>query len=323
MGWLTCEAASTKIIASTRDGQVFALVHDSIRWQTSLLGIARTRDQEFMSIVTLPELGCLLLARAQSVDLLDASTYLPLHTFQTDPILPKSLRCIHSKRKQLHCGSGGLTFLTLAYLNSYTRDLVVQTYQPQQDREATCIEQAKKHDNDSCSSWLSAKETRRVIEAPGSWEALPMGFVLGVRRKPLAKHYHNGTPPATPTMANLRRRHPQHPKKLELQSNRARADWEVWMLSQIGRIETWETIPLSAKDVEDEHLFINHLGPLVRIGRSSLALGLGNVIKVIMVGHERFEVEKDASVLDGSLRTTPGRRRNKPSTLRGRPPGLA
>ena len=72
------------------------------------------------------------------------------------------------------------------------------------------------------------------------------------------------------------------------------------MFSQHGKQETWETVPLRGPDGSEDanHLYVTTLGPVARIGRSSLAVGFSNVIKVIMVGQERFERvdEPDAGV---------------------------
>lgn len=90
------------------------------------------------------------------------------------------------------------------------------------------------------------------------------------------------------------------------------------MFSHFGKQETWETLPLCSKTEDDGHLFVTNLGPMVRIGRASLAVGLSNVIKVIMVGNERFETGDDSQPGDG-MPALGSRRRKGPSTLRGKP----
>lgn len=69
------------------------------------------------------------------------------------------------------------------------------------------------------------------------------------------------------------------------------------------------TVTLSM-DEDDEpsngHLLVSSCGPMVRVGQRSIAVGMGNVVKVITVGHERFNIE-DTS--DDMVKAMSGRRR--------------
>lgn len=62
---------------------------------------------------------------------------------------------------------------------------------------------------------------------------------------------------------------------------------------------TGERITMPISDDENNpggrHLFATSCGPMVRVGRRSVAIGLGNVIKVITVGNERFDGAHDSS----------------------------
>ncbi|KAH8664066.1 sterol-sensing domain of SREBP cleavage-activation-domain-containing protein [Xylariales sp. PMI_506] len=315
--------SSTKVITSSREGQVHCLNQDNSGWNFNSVDIPRPRDKEFMTIVALPELGFLLVVRVQSIDLVDASTYQSIHSFHTDPIQPKSLKAFHSKRRTMRCGSVGLKFLTFAYLNAFTRDLIVQTYIPQDEGASICFRPPGLPVSKTCCRWPQTKETRSVIKDPGAWEALPLPsrMVVGVRKKATPKsslEAQNGSPSTN----GLRRRRLSH-TQISKPIPKRQDNWEIWRLSQTGTVETWETMPLCQdNDDDDEHLFVNALGPMARLGRGSMAVGLSNVIKVILVGHERFDGgDEDASIDDG-LPAVISRRRNKPSTMRGRPPIL-
>jgi hypothetical protein len=270
-----------------------------------------------MSLVALPELGFILVVRVQSIDLVDAATYGSIHSFKTDPIQPKTLKCFHSKRRTMRCGSVGLKYLTFAYLNAFTRDLVVQTYTPQDEGASICFRVPGQPVSKTCCRWPETKETRSVVKDPGTWEALPSRILLGVRKKPSSKaSLENGHAPQNGNGELRRRRHSHNPAPRPSISSIDM--WEIWMLSQAGNVEMWDTMPL-CHDTDDEHLFANSTGPMVRVGRGSVAIGLSNVIKVILVGHERFEGAEENSALEDGLGTVMSRRRNKPSTIRGKP----
>ncbi|KAH9904783.1 sterol-sensing domain of SREBP cleavage-activation-domain-containing protein [Xylariomycetidae sp. FL2044] len=319
-----------QIMASTREGQVRVISQDGDNWISSNLNIHPSRDREFISIIALPALGFFLLVRSQSVVLVDAQTRRAIHTFDVDPIQPKSMKCFHSRPRKMRCGSLALWSFTLTYLNTYTRDLVVQTYSPEDEGESLCFCDPASPTRKTCCPWQRAKETRRVIENPGMWEALPSGIVVGVRQKAGKKSLDNGhrhpQHPLPPTDGlRHRRRHHLHPKSSYSYHHSSHPpatatatsmqddNWEVWMFSHFGKQETWEKAPLCPKDEaeDDAHLFVTHLGPVIKMGRSSVAVGLSNVVKVIVVGHERFESEDDKQQMGelGVPMSISGRRR--------------
>jgi hypothetical protein len=306
-------------MTASREGQVYCLNQDASGWTCNAVDIPRPREKEFMSIVALSDLGFILVVRVSSIDLVDTVTYQSIHSFKTDPIQPKSLKCFHSKQRQMQCGSVGLKYLTFAYLNAFTRDLVVQTYRPLDDGASICFRPPGQPVSKTCCRWPQTKESRRVIKDPGVWEALPTRTILGVRKKITPKsrfdnyqHHPNGNG------HGLRRRRPSH-TQTPPPDIRSQDTWEIWMLSHAGDIESWETMPLCQDNEDDEHLFVSSLGPMVRVGRGSVALGLSNVIKVIIVGHERFEGEDQGLALGDGLHAAPNRKRIRPSTLRVRP----
>ncbi len=300
-------------MASTREGQTYMITRKESNWSATIVDLPHVREREYISTAALPGLACFLVIRAQSVDLIDSQSQKVLRSFETDPIQPKTFRCFHSRLRRLECGSVGVRTLTFAYLNAYTRDLVVQTYSPQYEGDSLCFCLPDPSQNKPCQYWQNAKETRRRINNPGVWEALPSRILVGVRRKrvgtspPLTNPIYQQ--PAQTVDNTLRhRRRSSHPAANEA---RAQGDWEVWMFSQHGKQETWETVPL-CPDAEDvRHLYVTSLGPMVRIGRCSIAVGFSNVIKVIVVGQERFEPLDDSQLGDG-IPAVSNRRRKGP-----------
>jgi len=83
--------------------------------------------------------------------------------------------------------------------------------------------------------------------------------------------------------------------------------WEVWSLSSRGEKAV---TPLSGYN-EKGNLLVGSLGPLQKVGNRSIAVGLGNVIKFITVGHDKFDGESsnDDQAFVGMAAATASRRR--------------
>ncbi|KAI0914063.1 sterol-sensing domain of SREBP cleavage-activation-domain-containing protein [Ustulina deusta] len=317
------KAFPPKIMTSTREGQVHLITQEGYDWVSSAINVGprqSIKEREFVSIQALPELSFFLIIRSQTVDLVDSQTHRAIYTFKVDPIQPKSLKAFHSRPRRMRCGSVALWSFTIAYLNAYTRDLVVQTYSPQNEDESLCFCDPESPSRKTCCPWRRAKETRRIIKNPGIWLALPSGIMVGVRRK-MPQNYcantHSYPPPSSQSSGLRNRRHTHHPVA---PSQQAHDDWEVWMFSHFGgKQDTWETAPLCVDAEDDGHLFVTHLGPMANVGSSSIVVGLSNVIKVITVGQERFETE-DVTEPGSGVPAMSSRRRKGPSSLRARPP---
>ncbi|KAI0023538.1 sterol-sensing domain of SREBP cleavage-activation-domain-containing protein [Xylariomycetidae sp. FL0641] len=316
---LTERAFPTQVMASDRDGRVHLLTQENTTWVSSILDLHPWRDREFISIQALPELGFFLIIRTQSVDLVDSDTKRAIYTFKVDPIQPKSMKAFHSRPKRMRCGSVALWSFSLAYLNVFTRDLVVQTYSPQNDGESLCFCDPGNPTRKTCCPWRRAKETRKVITNPGMWETLPSGILVGVRKKQAEKcrthgHHHHHHPPTPASGVRRRHRNSMSAAKPQIAQD---TDWEVWMFSSAGKQDTWETGPLCADVEDDGHLFVTSLGPMTKVGQSTVAVGLSNVIKIIHVGTERYDTEDDYSQAGDGMPTV-SRRRKGPTTLRSR-----
>ncbi|KAI1822882.1 sterol-sensing domain of SREBP cleavage-activation-domain-containing protein [Xylaria intraflava] len=315
---LTEKAFPPKIMTSTREGQVYLVTQDGYDWVSSAINTGPhqfIKEREFVSIQALPELNFFLIIRSQTVDLVDSQTHKAIYTFKVDPILPKSLKAFHSRPRRMRCGSVALWSFTIAYLNTYTRDLVVQTYSPQNEDESLCFCDPESPSRKTCCPWRRAKETRRTIKNPGIWLALPSGIMVGVRRKTPLKHLTKSQSHVLTSQHASGLRMRRRPRQSTAPPQQTQDDWEVWMFSHYGgKQDMWETAPLCVNTEDDGHLFATHLGPMANVGNSSVVVGLSNVIKVITVGQERFEAEDAAGPDSGVPAVSTRRRKGKPQS---------
>lgn len=251
-----------------------------------------------------------LIGQPQSVDLVDLDTSAIIHTFRTEKMQPRTLKHICFLRPH----QSGVASLILAYTSAETGDLVIHSYlSATPDDISPTFPPPEPPATRPPSPWSQMQETIKRISNPGAWEALPNGSIVGIRRKQSPASPPSPTVTSSPILGALRRRRPsssfstssstttiEHPNK----------DWEAWVLNRPDTKGDFETRPLDeppaptqtpphSRNYRQHHhqsLMIAELGPMVRVGTMSVALGFGDVVKVVSVGHEHFDRS-----LDGSL----------------------
>lgn len=274
-------------------------------WLSEELKFPAREERDTHSLLPVPPCGVYLIARIKTVDVVDLKTSAIIHTFQTEPMQPRTLKYLRSSPRQAHCGTTGLGSFTLAYVAADTGDLVLQTYLPQHEDDAICFCPSFHPRIRNCNVLSNTREVKRSIKDPGDWEALPNGSIIGVRRKLPKPVKENGL-----RQRNTNWRH----RALSSQKDR----WEVWVMCQLEKDQNYETRPLEDED-DDEAMFrlmISKLGPIVKVGAGSAAIGFGDMIKVITVGHERFGSSADRLGPEDLMNLTNRRRK-----LRRGPPG--
>lgn len=207
-----------------------------------------------------------------------------------------TLQCFHSVKRKPHCGLDGLASFSLAYTDRDSGDLVLRTYLPKQEGDLICIGPKKCTTDMTCNSWTEAKQHIYSVSNPGQWQSLPSGAIVGVRKRQVSSppccEPRNGH--SSPGTSSLRRRGAAS-RSSPAPKSEDRDIWEAWMISAKGERHT---IPLYSEAEThrlDHQLFVTSCGPITQVGRRSVALGFGNVIKVITVGNERFDTGDDSS----------------------------
>ena len=180
----------------------------------------------------------------------------------------------------------------------------MQSYLPQKEGDTICFRDPFTPGSKTCCLWRETVEHRYVVENPGQWEALKVGYLVGVRKlEPSSASKDSSRPVAN---SGLRRRG-AHGGQASSLTPEFEDSWEVWTLSSRGE---QSTAPLCGYN-ERGNLLVPSLGPMQKVGNRSIAVGLGNVIKVITVGHEKFDGESsnDDQTFVGMVATTASRRR--------------
>jgi len=257
-------------------------------------------------VLSLPLLSAYLVGRSQAVDLVDLDTSTIRHTFETESMQPRTLKYAYSARRQAQLGPTGLGYFALAYTSADSGDCVIQTYVSPQEGVMIGFDGLSGPVSKSQCSWNEAREIKSSIPDPGVWEALPNGCIVGVRKKS-ARREEPVAPGSEATSNSLRNR---SFRPIPAQS-RPPDTWEVWSMCQLGKEGHWETKQLD--EFERHHLLVSQLGPMVKVGSGSVAIGFGNVIKVITIGQEQFGSALDILEADSIMNV--GSRRRRPATL--------
>ncbi|KAG4442611.1 hypothetical protein IFR05_001941 [Cadophora sp. M221] len=299
----------TRVVTSSRKGCVHIASQLEAGWVSDSVDIpCPPGDQAITSVLPLPALSSFLAVRTRSVDLVDIVTHKITHTFTTQPMKPDSLRCFHSTRRRPQCGSVGLSNLAIAYTNVETGNVILQSYLPERDGDTICFRDPYTPGSKTCCLWRETVEQRYEIENPGEWEALKIGYLVGVRKREPPKPKAKSHPIAN---SGLRRRGVQLPRTLSSEKYLSGTEddvWEVWSISSRGEMTS---TPLCGY-AESDNLLISGLGPLHTMGRSSIVVGLGNVVKVITVGNDHFdggESSTDDALFVGMAAATTTRRK--------------
>jgi hypothetical protein len=302
---VTSPSPPPRIITSSKRGCIHVAKHVETGWLSESLEVQGPEDdKEVLSILPLPTLSSFLAVRNHTIDLIDVETHRVTHTFHTQQMKRDSLRCFHSTRRRLQCGSVGLSSFSLAYITAETGECIMQSYLPQREGDTICFRDPFTPGSKTCCLWRETVENRYTIKNPGSWEALKVGYLVGVRKVGAPVITNSSRPVAN---IGLRRRGASRPQSLQLQTQEAEDSWEVWSISSRGEKAV---TPLCGYN-EKGNLLVNGLGPLQIIGNRSMAVALGNVIKVITVGHEKFDGESsnDDQTFVGMVAATASRRR--------------
>lgn len=279
----------------------------------------RPDESDIHALLAVPDYSSYLVVRTSSVDLVDFHSSSIIYTFRTEVFRPRTLSFFHSHPRKTKTGAKGLSSFTLAYVKADRDECVMQTYLSSVEGEAISFRDDELSLTRGC-SWQDASEIRRTVENPGLWASLPSGCVVGIRQKP-SKQQPPAEPPQPPTPSTVRRRRTTPPLRPSDPSDRGDDLYEVWTMTQLEKKGDYATRSLSSDDFCDgrsaqpqNHLMISEPGPIVKVGRGSIAAAFGNTIRIITIGHESFSgcLPDEDSV---------NRRRRAGGSLRNKAPG--
>lgn len=302
-----------RIIASSRSGCIHISsklgpdwISEEIRWSSE-----PPISNETTSILPLPALSSFLAVQRDTVELIDIPTLQVAHVFTTKPVKHNTLRCFHSVPRKGQCGNMCLPYLALAYTNEEDGSCVLQTYLPRMEGNTVCFRCRSILGGQPC---LGGEIVENVygMELPGKWDVLPVGYVVGVHKTEPSSNKEK-TKMSQPLSSGMRRRG-DFTRLLAKDLNDTPQDdqWEAWTLSLRG---DKSSMKLSGESDTTE-LLVSGLGPIEIIGKRSIAVALGNVVKIVTVGDERYDNDDISAPHDAVFAGTASGRKKRSSVGR-------
>ncbi|KAF1951484.1 hypothetical protein CC80DRAFT_207932 [Byssothecium circinans] len=295
-------------------------------------------------VETVPALGLIFALRDEEAEIFDFNSRALVHAFQVGHIKPHSFRVMHSARRKCTCGAPAVHSLSVAYTEEDTDHMMLQSFTlDETPTSSICLGKPSDNELHKCQGLGYAKEAIHFVEPAGTWEATGVLSVVGVRKhnpSPTPSSTASGTDRVEPEPSALASALKQRVAKTNVLSSlhsengttyhiRQRQPplsptdtegWEAWTLSSTGE---FRYRPL-ASDIEEaaeqsllnEQLFVAATGPIARLGKSSVAVGFGNTVKVITLGKDTFD--GSAGALDGADNLCPGTYKSRSKRAPGR-----
>lgn len=305
------------IVSVSRKGSIYVAGQLNESWVSEKINMNWSEgDNSVLSVYQIPMLHSFLTIRQDAIDLIDLKARDIIHTFSSVKPYPSSVQCLYSIRRTSQSGSNSLGSFSLVYTERESGDCVLLTYSPRRQDEVLCMNIKKCPEDSINCSWNEATVQVYRTETPGKWQTLPIGVVVGVRKRPSPVIIANGNghPGSNPSNSQIWRRSHSFVRANTPSNTEDNDIWEAWMLSAKGERAT---VTLGSDEngaLSNGHLLVSSCGPMIGSGQRSIAVGMGNVIKVITVCSDRFNGEESS---DDMAKAMSGRRR-RPVTNRKR-----
>ncbi len=291
-----------KALVVSDKGRVFIASRPvSCAWQYMSLPLNELGDTTLHQVVPLSPMPSFLVGAIAAVYLISAEDGSVQHTFSTEPMISRSIRCIYTCARQVARENGaGLTSLNIGY-STRNRESVLTGYNPAPGAEAICVSAPLASAGGEWCTWEEAVETKKRVENPGVWDMVQSGSIVGIRRISV---------PDDGTRPGLRHR---GTGKISVPATTFKR-WQVWTTLASDRVDLDEIRPLLMDGDDMASLVIPELGPKAKVGLKSVAVAFGNVIKVVTTGgQERYDSDGEASS-ESLLQVGNRRRRHGGST---------
>ncbi|KFY54902.1 hypothetical protein V496_07145, partial [Pseudogymnoascus sp. VKM F-4515 (FW-2607)] len=269
------------IVALTTKGSIHLASQLGDKWESVNIPIfTPDNPQKVKAILPLPKLGLLLAITDTTAALIHISSQQTLHTFTDLDARPSSLQCFHTPKRRAFCGHAGLASFSLAYNSRSSGSPILRTYSPSQESDLICTAPSHPPTNPPCNTWTSADLAIHKIPHDGPWQALPCGAIVGVAKHCASRH---SSPDDNVSAAGLRRRRAGASRAQRAEESDG---WEAWTLSARGERHSVDLGGENDGGGRGQQLFVTRCETVARVGRRSVAVGFGNMVKVVMVGNE-------------------------------------
>ena len=242
-----------------------------------------------LNIIPLPALNAFLACQSNTIDLIDCSTRKTIRTFATPHLEAKTLKCHYFQRQVSASDAIHLKSFTLAYTRKDTRNCIIQTYAPSQNGSPIRFHNPNQPSHDAFYPWPDVCEDTHSIDNPGDWQLLQSGHIIGIRKCTPAPQEQR--PQHISYLSTGLRRRIRPPPCSTMPEAQPTCPFEIWTFFPSfvpsAQIEQ-ATQPLTHPSEMDHLLLVSSVGPMVKVSTRSIAVALGNVVKLITVSGGGF-----------------------------------
>ncbi|KAF2632249.1 hypothetical protein BU25DRAFT_384031 [Macroventuria anomochaeta] len=282
-----------------------------------------------------PSLGLIFALRDERAEIFDFNSKALIHAFEIGHIKPHSFRAMHSARRQCHCGAPAVQTLSVAYAEQDKEHMILQTFTPEDTSiSQICLGKPLDRVKHKCRGLKCTTEAVHYVEPAGVWESTSISSIVGVRRRtqststpsvisdddddapnsiaPTSAVRQRASKPKNPIVSSRFTNGSTNGRQYTHTSTNDTDPWEAWTLSSTGEFRSRSLLPNDYDDMDDDakdDLLVVAPGPIVRLGKRSVAVGFGNTVKIITLGKELFD---GMTVQDGGLDIGLGSYRARP-----------
>lgn len=277
------------------------------------------------SVIPVPAINMVLLTSSTSASLMDVQTGTILQHFRVGLFRKGTLRLFHSQPTHCRfCGCASVESISLAYCDEDDDSTVIMhTFMVENRAKNTiCLRVERDPRETRCVGFEAATEHQHWIDRVEGWDTTEMNMIMGVRRKECkAASEDSSSSTATvatsislrdladPNLAGLKTGDnvSDNSTKLRNRSSQQKESfepckpiWEGWAMSAVGHVTFYE-IP-NFEDTKGggipgrrNQLLVQRIGPVVKFGSKSVAVGVGNAVKVLYFGNEESYISESDS----------------------------
>uniref|UniRef100_A0A060TCT1 ARAD1D41470p n=1 Tax=Blastobotrys adeninivorans TaxID=409370 RepID=A0A060TCT1_BLAAD len=289
------------------------------------------------SVIPVPAINMVLLTSSTSASLMDVQTGTILQHFRVGLFKKGTLRLFHSQPTHCRfCGCASVESISLAYCDEEDDSTVIMhTFMVENRAKNTiCLRVERDPRETRCVGFEAATEHQHWIDRVEGWDTTEMNMIMGVRRKECKTASEDSSSTATvatsislqdladPNLVDLKTNEDVAGNNTKLRNRSSQPEkslepctpiWEGWAMSAVGHVTFYE-IP-NFEDTKGggipgrrNQLLVQRIGPVTKFGSKSVAVGVGNAMKILYFGNEESYIsESDAYSIREPTPSTTGR----------------
>jgi hypothetical protein len=150
-----------------------------------------------------------------------------------------------------------------------------------------------------CAGFEAVVEKVYRTEMAGAWEATLFNSVAGIREEIHKSSGSRKDKRALRSYGMLGRKRGPQPRNPDLTPDKDH--WEAWTMFSTGEVVTHSILESADRETS---LLVTEAGPACPVGRKSVAVAFGNVVKMILLGNELYD-DVDDDFLTPNVRRRP------------------